>query len=575
MSREHRRPPEDPTRLRLDELLDELQIRLNSARQRQDRLHSLLEAVLSVGSELGLPQALRRIVEAATDLVDARYGALGVIGESGGLSQFIPVGFTPEQIEAVGPLPAGHGLLGELIRHPLPLRLADLTQHPASCGFPPQHPPMHSFLGVPVRVRDEVFGNLYLTEKRGGGDFNAEDESVLSTLAVAAGIAVENARLYEQAQYRQRWLEANADIIANLLSGADEEAVTGLIVDHGRRILHADLGALAVPLEDGETLRVAVVHGTDAERHSGLLLPREGSFIGAATGSGGPITSPDIANDVRITAGPPRWQNLGPAVAVPMNTRDGVRGVLLLARVDRLADFTEAETAPLLAYAGQAALALELAERRRDAEQLAILEDRDRIARDLHDLAIQRLFATGITLQSATRFVTHEKARERLLRAVDDLDETTRIIRSTIFGLRRHEGEGRRHGLRVRVAEELEKAVQALGFTPALRTQGLVDSGVPALVHDQVMAVLSEALTNVARHAHARSADVFLQVGEGHVTLTVQDDGVGTPVGGRRSGLQNLAERAARLGGELRVESPETGGTRLVWRVPLAAPTDQ
>lgn len=575
MGREHRGPPEQLPQLRLDELLDELQIRLDSARQRQDRLHSLLEAVLSVGSELGLPQVLRRIVEAATDLVDARYGALGVIGENGGLAQFVPVGFTPEQIDAVGPLPTGHGLLGELIRHPLPLRLTHLSQHPASCGFPPNHPPMRSFLGVPVRVRDAVFGNLYLTEKRGGGDFDAEDESMLSTLAVAAGIAVENARLYERAQYRQRWLEANADIIANLLSGADEQAVTGLIVDHARRILGAELGALAVPLEDGETLRVAVAKGVDAERHSGLLLPRDGSFVGAAAAAGRPITSHDVAHDSRITAGPPRWQNLGPAVAVPMNTRDGVRGVLLLARTDQLAAFTETETAPLLAYAGQAAVALELAERRRDAEQLAILEDRDRIARDLHDLAIQRLFATGITLQSATRFVAHDTARERLLRAVDDLDETTRIIRSTIFGLRHHEADSRRHGLRVRIAEEVEGAVQPLGFTPALRTQGLVDTDVPALVSDQVVAVLGEALSNIARHAHAGSADVSLKVGDGRVTLTVQDDGVGTSPGGRRSGLRNLADRAARLGGELRIESPENGGTRLVWWAPLTGGADQ
>ncbi len=575
MSREHRGRSEHHPQLRLDELLDELQLRLDSARQRQDRLHSLLEAVLSVGSELGLAQVLRRIVEAATDLVDARYGALGVIGEDGSLVQFVPVGFTAEQIEAVGPLPTGHGLLGELIRHPLPLRLTDLTKHPASCGFPPRHPPMRSFLGVPVRIRDEVYGNLYLTEKRGGGEFGAEDESLLSTLAVAAGIAVQNARLYEQAQYRQRWLEANADVIASLLSGADGHTVTELIVEHAQRILHADLGALALPLENGGTLRVAVAAGLDAERHRGLLLPRAGSFVGAAADAAGPITSMDIARDRRITAGPPRWQNLGPAVAVPMNTREGVRGVLLLARSDRLATFSQDQTEPLLAYAGQAAVALELAERRRDAEQLALLEERDRIARDLHDLAIQRLFATGITLQSATRFVTHDKARERLLRAVDDLDETTRIIRSTIFGLRRHEEDSRRHGLRVRVAEEVEEAVQALGFTPALRTQGLVDTDVPAVVSDQVVAVLSEALTNVARHAHARSADVSLQVGDGRVMLTVQDDGVGTPPRGRRSGLQNLADRAARLGGGCGLERPASGGTRLVWWAPLAEPADQ
>ncbi|WP_443072101.1 sensor histidine kinase [Streptomyces sp. WMMC1477] len=555
-------------RLPLDELVDELQARVDEMRRTRDRVHSLLEAVLTVGSELDLPQVLRRIVEAATVLVDAEYGALGVIGEDGMLARFVPVGISEEQYAEIGHLPTGHGLLGELIRHPRPLRLPDLAAHPASRGFPEGHPPMHTFLGVPVRVRDEVFGNLYLTEKRDGREFDAEDESVLSTLAVAAGVAVENARLYEQARNRQRWLEANAEVTASLLSGADESAVVELIVRHARHILHAELGALAVPVHEGADLRFVRVSGARWEGHQGLVVPAEGSFVGAAVRAGKPITSPDIAHDPRVTEGPRRWQGLGPAVAVPMESREDVRGVLLLARGEPPA-FGEHETAPLLTYAGQAALAMELADRRRDAEQVALLEDRDRIARDLHDLAIQRLFATGISLQSALRFVDHPEAEHRLLHAVDDLDETVRIIRSTIFGLRRREPGVRRHGLRVRVAEAAEEAARALGFTPSLHTEGLVDTDVPAEVGDEVVTVLAEALTNVARHAHATAADVALVVGGGRVALTVRDDGVGIPAAGRRSGLLNLAERAERLGGGLTVEAPEAGGTRLVWSVPL------
>ncbi|MCF6524863.1 GAF domain-containing protein [Streptomyces sp. JJ36] len=556
-------------RLHLDELLDELQTRIDAVRGTRDRVHSLLEAVLSVGSELDLPHVLRRIVEAATVLVDAEYGALGVIGEDGRLAQFVPVGMAEEQVREIGPLPTGHGLLGELIRHPEPLRIPDLSQHPVSSGFPPHHPPMHSFLGVPVRIRGEVFGNLYLTEKRGGREFDAEDETVLSTLAVAAGVAVENARLYEQTRNRERWLAANAEVTASLLSGSGEPEVLRLIVEHARHILRADLGVLATPVNGRDGLRVALASGTAAELHQGLLLPRDGSFVGAAVAASGPITSPDISRDPRITAGPPRWEGLGPAVAVPMGTRDGVRGVLLLAREDPLSPFTGTETAPLLAYAGQAALAMELADRRRDAEQIALLEDRDRIARDLHDLAIQRLFATGISLQSALRFVDHPQASERLLRAVDDLDETTKIIRSTIFGLRSRENALRGHGLRVRVAEEAEKAVHALGFTPALRTEGLVDTAVPSAVGDDVVAVLGEALSNVARHARATAVEVALAVGEGRVTLTVRDNGVGIPEGGRRSGLANLAERAEKRSGSCTTEAGAEGGTRLVWSVPL------
>lgn len=247
-----------------------------------------------------------------------------------------------------------------------------------------------------------------------------------------------------------------------------------------------------------------------------------------------------------------------------------MRGALLLARAQGRALFTDTETALLLAFAGSAALAMELAERRRAAEQLAQLEDRDRIARDLHDLAIQRLFATGMTLQSAARFVDHPQASERLLRAVDDLDETIKIIRSTIFGLRAHDTAPARQGLRVRTVKAVEEAVTVLGFTPSLRMEGLIDTDVPAAVADEVVAVLGEALSNVARHAHAGSAQVALVVGSGTLTLTVTDDGVGLSEGGRRSGLANLARRAEKLGGTFTAQARASGGTHLEWHVPVS-----
>ncbi|MBL1098821.1 sensor histidine kinase [Streptomyces coffeae] len=559
-------------RLRLDELLEELQVRIDAVRGTQDRVHSLLEAVLSVGRELDLSHVLRRIVEAAVVLVDAEYGALGVIGEDQRLAEFLPVGVDKERIETIGHLPSGHGILGELIRHPEPLRLAELSEHPASYGFPPGHPPMHSFLGVPIRVRDEVFGNLYLTEKRGGKEFDGEDETVLSTLAVAAGVAIENARLYEEARHRQHWLEANAEVTNSLLSGVDETSVLELIVDHARRILSADLGVLMLPVAGSDDLEVALAAGTDAETHRGLVLPCRGTFAGAAFTASEPVTSTDVKNDPRITVGPQRWEGLGPAVAVPMRTSDGVGGVLSLARSASSAPFTQIETDTLLGFAGQAAIAMKLAERRRDAEQLALLEDRDRIARDLHDLAIQRLFAAGMTLQSTLRFVQHPEGSERLLRVVDDLDDTIKIIRSTIFGLRAHEAGPAVQGLRVRTAKTIEEAVPALGFTPSLRTEGLVDTDVPRPVADDMVAVLAESLSNTARHAEADAAEISLVVASGRLTLTVTDNGVGIPEGGRRSGLRNLTERAEKYGGALVLQVPPGGGTRLVWGVPLRSP---
>nr|WP_282504678.1 GAF domain-containing protein [Streptomyces rhizoryzae] len=531
--------------------------------------HLLLEAILSVGAGLDVQQVLRQIVEAAVVVADARYGALGVIGPDGRLRQFLPAGLSEEQFKAIGDLPAGHGILGELIRHPVPLRLDELGEHPASYGFPPHHPAMHSFLGVPIRVRDEVFGNLYLTEKRGGGSFTEDDETLLTTLAVAAGGAIEHARLYQEARNRQEWLEANSEIVAGLLPGARESDVLATILDHAVRILSADLGVLALPAE-GDRLRMALASGVDAHAHRGLVLPRHGSFAGAALAAERPLISDDIEHDPRVTTGPPRWWGLGPAVAVPMATGDRIRGVLLLARLRGRAPFTEPETAPLLTFAGQAALAMELAEQRAAADQVTLLRDRDRIARDLHDLAIQRLFAIGMTLQSTVRFVDHPEAGERLLRAVDDLDETIKIIRSTIFGLRTRDTARDRQGLRSRTVTALEEASRTLGFTPALHMAGLLDTDVPEELAGHVLAVLGEALSNIARHARAGAADVSLALHDRRLTLTVTDDGVGIRgAGGRRSGLRNLARRAEDAGGELTVEAPPDGGTRLIWSAPL------
>ncbi|MFJ7243519.1 GAF domain-containing protein [Kitasatospora sp. NPDC098652] len=565
-------------RLRLDELLEELQWRIDAARGTQNRVHSLLEAVLAVGRELDLAQALHRIVEAAVDLVDARYGALGVIGSDGHtLSQFLTVGLSEAEIEGIGPPPSGRGILGELIRHPRPLRCPVLSEHPASAGFPAGHPPMHTFLGVPVRVHGEVFGNLYLTDKRGGLDFDEDDEAVIATLAVAAGVAIDNARLYEEAQLRQRWLRASTEITRSLLSGAPRLEVVELIARRAGEIAGAELAdvsvALAGPGERAEELAVEVALGAEPAARLGVTVPVDGTLSGAAYASGSPATSDDLAADTRFPAGPAgRFDGLGPAVAVPLGTGPGYgRGVLLLARAQGRPAFGPEETGPLLGFADQAALALELAERRRDAEQLNLLEDRDRIARDLHDLAIQRLFATGMTLQSATRLIESPAAADRVARAVADLDETIKIIRSTIFGLRAHSEPDR--GLRARATRVVTEAQGPLGFAPRLSLEGLLDTDVPQELAEHVVAVLAEALSNAARHARAGRVEVTLRALAGRVVLTVTDDGTGIPGGGRRSGLRNLAERAERVGGAFTHGPADDagGGTRLVWEAPLGS----
>ncbi|WP_151772256.1 sensor histidine kinase [Streptomyces abyssomicinicus] len=556
--------------LRLDDLLGELQGRLQAARGTRDRVHGLLEAVLSVGRDLDLEQVLRGVVEAATVLVDARYGALGVLTPDGqGLSSFYMVGVDEDRIAQISSFPAGHGVLGQLVRHPEPLRLDRLSDHPESFGFPAHHPPMESFLGVPVRVRDKVFGNLYLTEKGNGQGFDEEDVAVLSTLAVAAGVAIENARLYEESLLRQRLLRAGAEITRSLMSGSDRGEALALIAERAHEVTGAQITVVAVPVEDTGSLVLELAIGEDAEEYRGLVPAQDDSLIGRAFATGHPVVVHDVSKDHRALSALPRTAGMGPAVALPIGSGAAdVRGVVLLVRETGRTAFTATEIEPLRNFAAQAAVAMELADRRREAEQIAMLQDRDRIARDLHDLAVQRLFATGMTLQSAGRFISHPEAAERVTQAVDDLDETIKIIRSAIFGLRSRDAVSGA-GLRSRVVRTVAEAARDLGFTPGVRTEGLIDNDVPAALADQVVAVLSEALTDVARRAGAGRADVVLAAVDGQVVLTVTDDGASPAQASPRDGLDALTARARTLGGALTLERGEGGGTRLEWRVPL------
>ncbi|MGW3350495.1 sensor histidine kinase [Nonomuraea rubra] len=535
--------------MRLDELLVELQLRLNAVLATRDRVHALLEAVVSIGSDLDLETVLRRIVETATTLVDAGYGALGVVGQEDTLVQFIPVGLSEEEIARIEHWPHGLGLLGLLIKDARPLRLGRISDHPESYGFPPGHPPMGTFLGVPVRVRDEVFGNLYLTEKRGGAEFDEEDEAVVIALATAAGVAVENARLYEESRRRERWLQASADVTTNLLSGADPRQVLSVVAARAREMSDADLAQVLLP--EGRTLRVAAAEGEGADDLLGTACEIDGTPAGEVFTAGEPLTE----------------QEGRPSLLVPLGTAPGVRGVLMLGKRSGRLPFSGADRQMLQAFAGQAALALELAETRRDAERLGLLEDRDRIAKDLHDVVIQRLFATAMTLMSTVRLVDHPQASRRLQHAIDELDETIRQIRSSIFALQGPLDEVA-PGLRGQIVELVEGAGSHLGFMPGLRMEGQIDTVVPEPVAEHLLAVLREALSNVVRHSHAGRAEVSVEAGE-RLTLVVTDNGVGVGEAGRRSGLRNIEERARGLGGTAHLDVPDGGGTCLRWQVPL------
>ena len=556
--------------LRIDELLDELQIRLAAVRSSRDRVRQLLEAVVGIGSGLDLETALTRIVQAAATLVDAQYGALGVLGGDQRLSRFITVGLASEEIAKIGPYPEGHGLLGELIRHPVPLRGVDLAQHPHSYGFPANHPPMHSFLGVPIRVRSEVFGNLYMTEKRGGAPFDADDEAVLVALAAAAGVAIDNARLYDESRRRQQWLEATSELTRGLLSGLAADEVLAGFARRAATFAQADLVVVALPDAEREDLLIVAAEGVGAELLRGTAVGVEESLLGAVFASGQPESVPDMSADERSRTDLVPGIGLGPGLLVPLGTPGQVRGVLSIVRVAGAAPF-DVSIPQLTADLGvQAAVVLELADRRRDSELLSLYADRDRIGRDLHDLAIQRLFATSMSLQGAYKITQKPAVAERIAQSISDLDDTIKVIRSTIFSLHSHDSaDDEAPGVRAQVIEACERVAEQLGFSPSVRFSGPVDTLVPDDMAEHLAAVLREALSNAARHAQARRVDVEVTVDGTHVTLTVMDDGVGIPVKGRRSGLANLAERARQLGGRFSVDPGAAGGTVLVWSVPV------
>jgi signal transduction histidine kinase len=568
-----RHPPELLPQLRLDELLAELQGRLQAVLATRDAMRGLLEAVVAISAGLDLESTLRRIVETAVQLVDATYGALGVIGENKRLAEFIPVGLSVGEIGRIHHWPEGRGLLGLLIDDSRPLRLANIAAHQASSGFPAGHPPMRSFLGVPVRVRDEVFGNLYLTNKRGGGEFTEDDETVLTALGAAAGIAVENARLYQAARRHQRWIQASAEVTTALLSGAEPSEVLASITRQTLELSGADLTVLALPDPEGRRLTIAYAEGDGAAAARGLVLSAGQSLSGLVLASGDPATSTDFATDDRAsTAARAVMSHIGPAVLFPLGTTGDGRGVLTIGRRHGAAPFPPAEAALVAGFAAQAGVALELAASRAEAERLSVYQDRDRIAHDLHDLVIQRLYATGMSLEGTMPMITRPEVSARIRHAVDAMDQTIKEIRGAIFALQARE-TGDQPDLRGKVVDLVEEMTPMLGFAPSLRLGSGLRAPVSAEAAEQALAALREALSNAARHAQASQVDVIVDIdSDGMLAVQVTDNGTGIPDSTRRSGLRNLANRAEKLGGELRFQTARPGaarpGTALQWRVP-------
>ncbi|GAB2870168.1 GAF domain-containing sensor histidine kinase [Nocardioides pacificus] len=512
---------------------------------------ALLDAVIAISTDLDMHNVLRRIVQSACTLTNAQYGALGVVGGDGDLSDFITHGVDDDTHAQIGDLPHGRGILGLLIHHPVPIRLQTLQKHPDSFGFPANHPPMESFLGVPVRIRGVVFGNLYLTEKADGAEFTDVDEQLIQVLASAAGFVIENARAYAMSELQRTWLEAAARLDEALQPPIDLDSAMQQIAVQTRSVARARAVGI-VRRNDALDWQIVAADGRNIDRLPEIVASLTERLRGVEKRSG--------PEEVALDGG-------DRALVVPLHGHLAGDAVLVAVLPGPIDDLAPKQTDLLGTFAAHAALALDRIQAMAQREELAIVSDRDRIARDLHDLVIQRLFATGLQLQGVIAKASVPQVRDRLERAVADLDATIRDIRTTIFELQ----HGNRQTLRSEVLALLEEYEPVLRFRPAMRTAGPVDSAVPEQVGDHLLAVLREAVSNIARHSGATTATIELNATPSEVVLIVCDDGVGVPVERAESGLRNARNRAQALGGSLELGNHSPHGTVLTWRVPLHA----
>jgi signal transduction histidine kinase len=538
-------------------------------RSDRDRSSKLLEVGLVLSSELSLPEVLKRIVELAVEVTGARYGALGVLGRDRRISQFVTTGLTDEERSAIGDLPVGHGILGVLIGEVKPLRLRAISDHPRSVGFPPNHPPMRSFLGAPVKARGTVFGNIYLTEKQGAPEFSEEDERALVILAAQAGVAVENANLYEEARQRERRLEAVQEIATNILEGAEPEAALPLVARRARELVGATVAMLTVPGGESGSLVIQVADGAHADLLLGLQLPVDGSVSGEVIRTGRPAILEDASADEKAYQPMVSAGEMGPAMFLPLAVRGVAFGTLAVANPPGGRTFTDDDLALLETFASQASVAIEYGRAQTELNRLTVMEERERIAKELHDGVIQSLFAVGMSLQAAATVTRDPDLERRVSDAVSEIDHAIRDLRNYIFGLRPGILADRQldQALRRMAADFQERSgvTTAVDIDPAAAAELSPRAG-------EVVQLVREALSNVGRHAAADTCRLSLRR-DGHAAiLEIDDDGRGFDTSaavGTGLGLTNLRERAAAIDGELDIQSHLGEGTTVVISLPL------
>lgn len=550
-------------------LVGKMHAQLDELLAARDQMEQLLRVIVEIGAGLDLDATLHRIISAARELTSAPYGALAIRDRDGNLMSFVHEGMDAETVRRIGHLPVGKGLLSLSLLDTPALRMDDLTTHHAAVGFPEHHPPMRAFLAVPITIRGNVFGNLYLTHVDPTGVFSESDEVAARALAFAAAVAIDNAQVFERERTSVKWIEASREITTALLSRAEpHRRPLQLIAERARVLTGAEQAIVLVPADSDaaddevDTLVVSAAVGVYASDVLGQRVPVDGSTTGAVFTSGQPLITEELRYPIQA------FTDVGqrPAILMPLRARDEVVGVIAIARGVDQPPFDESYLDLVNDFATHAAIALALTSAREDARQLTILAERERIAHDLHDHVIQRLFAAGMNLQGTLARARSPEVADRLNRTLDDLQTIIEEIRTTIFALRSPLAAS--GGFRQRIQRVVADLTENRDLVTTVRLDGPM-TAVGAELADHAEAVTTEAVSNALRHSGASRLTVEISVADMFI-LNVIDDGCGIPAGNtRHSGLANMKRRAEQLGGTCEITSPPEGGTRVHWVAPL------
>ena len=550
-------------------LIGSIRTQLDELLGARDQMERLLRVIVGLASDLDLDGTLHRIVTAAMELTGARYGALGVLGPDGTLVSFLHSGMDEATVARIGHLPVGKGVLGVLLDQPQPLRLDDLSAHPAAVGFPEHHPPMRALLGVPITIRQKMFGSLYLTEPTARPAFTESDEVVARALASAAAVAIDNARLFERSRATATWMEASRAVTSALTDANPVVPPLQLIAERARELTGAEQAIVLIPSaaelppDEVETLIVSNAIGVFANEVLGQQVPVDGSTTGGVFRSGVPLITESFRHPI------PAFTDVGqrPAIVMPLRAQESTLGVLVVARNAHHTPFDTSHLDLMSDFADHAAVALGLSESRERARELTIITDRERIAHDLHDHVIQRLFAVGMSLQGTIARSRSPEVTNRLNNTVDDLQATVEEIRATIFALHSTDAQS---GFRQQVQNAIAELTEDRDIQTTVRMSGPM-SAIGEDLAEQALPVIIEAVSNAVRHSGAQHLTIAIDVAD-DLRIDVTDDGCGIdPTNARHSGLANMVRRAELVGGSCDVSTPTGGGTHLRWIAPLAA----